>query len=276
LPRSVRRAFDALREVGQPFAESPFGRPRLGVKCGCNDAFAVRLIEQNGDHARVVAADGTTFLIETEMLRPLVRGDQLRPWAVASSDDVILWTHDERDRPLAQLPRLARSWLTKWRPSLEARSDGRSTDRWWTLFRTEAARDDRPRLVWGDVGRSPRALVLPAGDRAVPLNSCYVARCRNLPDANAGAALLNSPLAQSWLNVLAEPARGGYHRYLGWTLALLPVPRDWLRARDILGPLGDAARDGHPPTDHELLDAALAAYGIGRAAVAPLVAWSLE
>jgi len=276
LPRSVRRAFDALREVGQPFAESPLGRPRLGVKCGCNDAFTVRLIERKGDHARVAAADGTTFLIETEMLRPLVRGDQLRPWAVASRDDVILWTHDERDKPLAELPPLARSWLMKWRPSLEARSDGRSTDRWWTLFRTEAARDDRPRLLWGDVGRAPRALVLPAGDRAVPLNSCYVARCRNLPDANAGAALLNSPLAQSWLNVLAEPARGGYHRYLGWTLALLPVPRDWLRARDILGPLGDAARDGHPPTDHELLDAALAAYGIGRAVVAPLVAWSLE
>jgi hypothetical protein len=276
LPRSVRRAFDALREAGQSFAESPLGRPRLGVKCGCNDAFAVRLIDRNRDHARVTAADGTTFLIEDALLRPLLRGEQLRAWTIAPHDEVIVWTHDDRDRPLPQLPPLTRSWLAKWRPSLEARSDGRSIDRWWTLFRTEAARDDLPRIVWGDVGRAPRALVLPAGDRTVPLNSCYVARCRNLPDANAGAALLNSPLAQSWLNVLAEPARGGYHRYLGWTLALLTVPRDWRRARDILGPLGDAARNGRPPTDHELLDAALAAYGISRAAVAPLVAWSLE
>jgi len=144
------------------------------------------------------------------------------------------------------------------------------------LFRTDAARDDRPRLVWGDVGRAPRAFVLPAGDATVPLNSCYVARCRNLPDALAGAAVLNSPLARAWLNALAEPARGGYRRYLGWTLSLLPVPSDWLRARDMLAPLAAAARDGNPPSDHELLDACLGAYGIGRAAVAPLVAWSAE
>jgi hypothetical protein len=209
------------------------------------------------------------------MLRPLLRGEQLRPWTVASRNDFVIWTHDERDKPLAQLPALTRAWLTRWRPSLEARSDGRSRDRWWMLFRTDAARDDRPRIVWGDVGRAPRALVLCAGDASVPLNSCYVARCRNMPDADTGAALLNSPLAQAWLNALAEPARGGYRRYLGWTLGLLPVPTDWLRARDILAPLGAAARDGHPPTDHELLDACLVAYGVSRSIVAPLVAWSL-
>jgi hypothetical protein len=116
---------------------------------------------------------------------------------------------------------------------------------------------------------------LDSGDNTVPLNSCYVARCRNLPDANAGAALLNSPLAQAWLNALAEPARGGYRRYLGWTLALLPVPRDWLRARDILAPLGAAARNGGAPTNLELMDACLAAYGVNRSLVAPLVAWSM-
>ena len=276
LPPSVRRAFDALREVGQPFAESPLGRPRLGVKCGCNDAFVVKLIDSSGDHARVVAADGTAFVVEAAMVRPLVRGEQLRTWTVSSRDDAVIWTHDERDRPFAQLPPLAHAWLTRWRPSLEARSDGRSRERWWMLFRTDAARDDRPRLVWGDVGRAPRAFVLPAGDATVPLNSCYVARCRNLPDALAGAAVLNSPLARAWLNALAEPARGGYRRYLGWTLSLLPVPSDWLRARDMLAPLAAAARDGNPPSDHELLDACLGAYGIGRAAVAPLVAWSAE
>jgi hypothetical protein len=276
LPRSVRRAFDALREVGQPFAEGPLGRPRLGVKCGCNDAFIVTVVERAGDQALVAGADGTTFNVEARMLRPLLRGERLREWTVAPGDEFIVWTHDERDEPLPQLPPQTRAWLTRWRPTLEARSDGRSCDRWWTLFRTDAARDDRPRIVWGDVGRAPRALVLSAGDPTVPLNSCYVARCRNLPDANVGAALLNSPLARAWLNALAEPARGGYRRYLGWTLALLPVPTNWLRAREILAPLAAAARDGHPPTNLELLDACLDAYGINRSLVAPLVAWSAE
>jgi hypothetical protein len=110
----------------------------------------------------------------------------------------------------------------------------------------------------------------------VPLNSCYIARCRNLPDANTGAALLNSLLVRAWLNALAEPARGGYRRYLGWTLALLPVPTNWLRARDALAPIAAAVRDGHPPTDLELLDACLDAYRINRSLVAPLVAWGAE
>ncbi|HEV8218553.1 MAG TPA: N-6 DNA methylase, partial [Gemmatimonadaceae bacterium] len=276
LPGSVRRAFDALRDIGLPLAESPLGRPRLGVKCGCNDAFVVKLVERYETNARVAGADGTTFLVENEYLRPLLRGEALREWNVTQGNDCIIWTHDERDEPVARLAPLARSWLSQWRPALQARSDGRSTERWWTLFRTDAARDQGPRLVWGDVGRAPRAFVLDAGDNRVPLNSCYVARCRNLPDANTGAALLNSALAQAWLNAIAEPARGGYRRYLGWTLALLPVPKNWIRAREILAPLAAAARDGHPPTEQELLEACVAAYGVSRSLVAPLVAWSME
>ena len=63
--------------------------------------------------------------------------------------------------------------------------------------------------------------MLLAGDATVPLNSCYVARCRDCATPIALAALLNSPLARAWLDAIAEPARGGYHRYLGWTLSLL-------------------------------------------------------
>jgi hypothetical protein len=84
-----------------------------------------------------------------------------------------------------------------------ARADARRAVRWWTLFRVEAARVDRPRVVWADLGRVPRAAVLFAGDAAVPLNTCYVARCRDETDACALAALLNGPLAAAWLNALA-------------------------------------------------------------------------
>jgi hypothetical protein len=63
---------------------------------------------------------------------------------------------------------------------------------------------------------------------------------------------------------------------LGWTLALLPVPADWLRARDILAPLGDAASAGRAPTSHELIDACVAAYEVDASSVAPLIAWSTE
>jgi hypothetical protein len=141
------------------------------------------------------------------------------------------------------------------------------------LFRTDGARTDRARVIWGDLGREPRASVLEAGDPTVALNSCYVARCPTLRDAQALAALLNGPLVQSWLNAIAEPARGGYHRYFGWTLALMPFPTNWDRARDILAPLGERGQRGDTPGDMELFGAAVEAYGIARALVEPLLAW---
>jgi hypothetical protein len=115
--------------------------------------------------------------------------------------------------------------------------------------------------------------VLRRGDRAVPLNSCYVAHCDTDDDAFAFAALLQSPLGAAWLDAVAEPARGGYHRYLGWTVALLPVPRDWPRARAILAPLGRRAFVGDASADDALHIATLAAFGVRAADVAALLAW---
>jgi hypothetical protein len=154
-----------------------------------------------------------------------------------------------------------------------ARADARHRARWWSLFRIESARHDRPRVVWADVGKELRASVLPAGDPRVPLNTCYVVRCRDECDAHALAALLNGPIARAWLDALAEPARGGYRRYLGWTLSLLPIPSAWDAARQPLAELGARGARGEVVTDAELLDASIAAYGISHDVVSPLLEW---
>jgi len=164
-------------------------------------------------------------------------------------------------------------WLAPWRRRLAARADLRGTRAWWSLFRTEGATASAPRVVWSDFGRSPRAAVIATGDPTVPLNSCYVLACPDLDDALALAALLNSRLAAAWLNAIAEPARGGWHRYLGWTMSLLPLPSDWARARSILAPLAERAACDSAPTDAELLDAVCRAYRLKHVDVAPLLAW---
>ena len=130
-----------------------------------------------------------------------------------------------------------------------------------------------PRVVWADFGLAPRALPVEQGDAVVPLNSCYVASCDTLIDAHALATLLNGPLVAAWLNTLAEPARGGYRRYLGWTMSLLPVPGNWARARERLAPLGERAMRGDVPPQNELLDAALNAYELRMRDVEPLLSW---
>lgn len=93
-------------------------------------------------------------------------------------------------------------------------------------------------------------------------------------DAHALAALLNGPIASAWLSVLAEPARGGFHRYLGWTMSLLPLPGDWPAARTMLAPLGTRAALGERVSANELLVAGLAAYSLSPGDIAPLLTWA--
>ncbi|MCE9602917.1 MAG: SAM-dependent methyltransferase [Gemmatimonadetes bacterium] len=281
IPPPVRAGFDALAAAGRPLADTPFGRPMLGVKSGCNEAFVVEASAMEASATRApsdavaVRSGALCGTVESSHLRPLARGEHVRAWSLTeeAQRSSIIWTHDTRGIPAESLRPLARAWLTPWRQRLEGRSDARGA-RWWALFRTEAARSDRPRVVWGDIGRSPRALVLETGDRTVPLNTCYVIRTTVADDAHALAALINSPLAAAWLNAIAEPARGGYHRYLGWTCARLPVPTDWPRARALLSPLGREGAAGRPPSDERLVRVACEAYGIERRVVAALLAWN--
>lgn len=255
-PPEVRGAFERVRRAGAPLAAAGFGRPLLGVKCGRNEAFIV-----DGDHP---LARSTT--------RPLVRGESVTPWRLDVSER-IAWTHDAHGAPLAALPEALALHLTKHRRALLARSDVRATRAWWSLFRVESADASAARVVWGDVGRAPRAAFVEAGDDVVPLNSCYVLRCADRVDALAMTALLNSPLVAAWLSLLAEPARGGYRRYLGWTMAALPVPADWPHARALLAPVAIAALGGRAPSADELLELAARAYRVRRSDVAALVTW---
>jgi Eco57I restriction-modification methylase len=276
IPPEVRHAFDRLRGAGIPLAESVIGRPHLGVKTGFNLAFVVRP-GASGDATgtTVVAANGRRGNVEDELLRPVLRGEGLTAWRHQTHNDYIVWTHGPSGVALERLPPHAARWLGPWRRQLMTRADGKSS-RWWSLFRVEAARRDRPRVIWADLGRSPRAIVVDKGDPLVPLNSCYVAICRDGIDARAFAAILNSPIAEAWLAALAEPARGGYRRFLGWTMSLLPLPRDWQRARQTLAPIADAAIRGELAAGdlrEALLAESLVAYGLRHDELAPLLAW---
>jgi hypothetical protein len=276
VPPEVRQAFDALTRAGTPLAHSSLGRPLLGVKSGCNDAFVVEEINEPGD-----GDDGTTTIvsgerrgtIERHMLRPLLRGEAVRPWYAHRSNARIIWTHDGSGRAVQSLPPHTAAWLAPWRRRLEQRSDARHTNRWWSLFRPEAARATHARVVWSDIGKFPRATVLLPDDLSVPLNTCYVLPCATTLDALTIAAILNGPLTAAWLHALAEPARGGYRRFLGWTMALLPIPRDWPKTRTLLAPLAEGALHSDPPTPATLHAATLEAFGLDAATVTPLLAW---
>jgi hypothetical protein len=272
LPAPARRAFDAFRDAGVALTASDLGAPLLGVKCGCNGAFVLRGVDGGG----LVSINGSRIDIEPELLRPLVRGEHLARWRVGATGEQLIWTHGPDGLPLEKLPARAERWLRGWRRRLIARSDARGSRRWWSLFRTDAAANDVSRVIWADFGREPRAAVLLPGDPAVPLNTCYAVRCRDPRDAFALAAILNSALARAWLAAIAEPARGGYRRYLGWTLSMFPLPRHWQRATRELADMAERAIAGSPPCDADLLDAVVRAYDLRRNTITPLLDWSIR
>jgi len=256
-PPKVRAAVDIVRACGTPLAESSIGRPLLGVKTGCNDAF---IVDSGSD-------------LEPELLRPVIRGDRVNAWRIDHNDSRIIWTHDARG-PLRSLPPKAEKWLREWRRDLEKRTDAVRAKRWWSLFRVECMADSAARVIWSDIGRRPRAVVLPGDDCSVPLNTCYVVRCADIDDAFTLAAILNSTIAAAWLSLIAEPARGGYMRFMGWTVSLLPLPKNWKDARQLLAPVGRRASHGEIPSDDELLAAVLDAYGIPSNKMEPLLTWA--
>lgn len=272
-PPGVRTAFDKLRAAGVALADTRLGRPLLGVKSGCNEAFVVTVAGERDFTTALIRSGDREGEIERALLRPAIKGEHLTPWRCAHAGTRVIWTHGHDGRALRTLPPRARSWLGQYRARLETRADGRASDRWWSLFRTEGASGGSPRVVWADVGKRPRAAVLAENDDSVPLNSCYVVRCGDESEALTFAAVLNSDIAAAWLNLVAEPARGGYHRYLGWTLALLPLPRDWSAARATLPSVARAVVDGTADSA-DLLDAVLHAYGVRFADVEPLLAWT--
>jgi hypothetical protein len=101
-------------------------------------------------------------------------------------------------------------------------------------------------------------------------------RCPDPRDAFALVTILNSPLASAWLGSVAEPARGGYKRFLGWTLALLPLPVQWERARELLVGVGERAVGGDPPSASDLLEVVTRAYGLRASAVRALLDWDIR
>ena len=257
MPPEVRAAFDRVSRRGIPLGRTSLGPPLLGVKTGCNDAFIVTDCEG----------------IEPSLLRPVIRGDSVTRWNVVDVNQRIIWTHDDCG-PLSVLPPRAAKHLTKWRRELEARTDSHRSGRWWKLFRTESADSRHARVVWSDIGKKPTAALLSLGDISVPLNTCYVIKCANDADAETFTTILNSPLSAAWLGALAEPARGGYSRFMGWTLALLPLPSNWARARSLLAPIARAGVTGSPAGDAEILASVLEAYQLRFDDVAALVEWS--
>jgi len=173
--------------------------PQLGVKTGADDVFLV-----------AAACAGT---------RPAVRGRDLGAWRCDARLH-LLWTHGPDGRALPSLPAGVAAQLAPHLERLRRRADYRAGAP-WQVFRTGLARAQY-RVLWPDLGRRLAAAV--PEPAVVPLNTVYGIATRDHDEAVALAALLNSRWLTALARLVADPARGGFHRYNARVVRSLPVP----------------------------------------------------
>jgi hypothetical protein len=229
--RHVRERFPSLRERWTP---------QLGVKTGADEIFLLPSPES-----------GT---------RPAVRGRDVKPFAVTPCR-WLLWTHDERGRPV---PRLAAALAARLEPHLarlRSRADYRDGAP-WQVFRVALA-VARWRVCWPDLARRIAAVVPPAA--AVPLNTLYGVITRDASEAHALAAWLNARWLTALARLDADPARGGFRRFNARVVGALPVPDAGAPAWTALAEGGREGRD-----DADLVADTLALDAHDRRALEPL------
>ncbi len=181
----------------------------------------------------VSRALGEPVDIESALLRPCVRGRDVRPFGAATGEVQLVYPYDDDGALIApeDLPPRARAYFARCRDVLEARERGRfAGDRFYQFGRPQNHRflaDPAPKVVVPDVAREGRAMMDATG--AMVLDSAYAIRL--LPGVDSVTlddvlAALNSPLVAEWLRETAVQLRGGYVRMKTAYLASLPLTAD--------------------------------------------------
>lgn len=189
----VSRLRDKIGD-GRPTLGEVYGAPMRGIVTGLNDAFVV----DRATRDRLITADPKS----AELLKPFLRGENIKRWRVESED---LWLIDtpKGKIDIDAYPAI-RDHLLPFRPDLEKRA---TKQEWFELQQAQAAYQDRmerPKIVWPHFQPATRFAIDEAG--FLLNNKCFFV---SFGDTNL-VGLLNSSLCWFQLAGMARVKRGGY------------------------------------------------------------------
>lgn len=239
VPPDVRCALRAMQAAGKCLALTPGLKVHRGVFTGANDVFLITDVEPKlGGLAHVTfepreaGGKGEAAYIEDEVLRPLVRGQDIRAWS-HTSERALVFCHDERDgRPIAA-PKRVQRYLQRHASRLRVRAEWKSSLPLGTIFRV-AAHTFGYRIAWHDLASDLKAVALPTTidiwgkPRAlIPLNTVYYLKPRTEDQAYLLTAYLNSLPVRTFARATAERAKDAHFRFFATTIGCLPLPYRW-------------------------------------------------
>jgi hypothetical protein len=225
---------------------------RRGAMTGANDLMIVASAELKlGGLALVTSvSDGRTrrALVEDSTIRPVLRGSDVRPWR-ATHSSYVLWSPANDDDDAAVPRRLAA--LLRRRRSAALASGGTARTAHDGRLRRLSTGMFGHKVVWSDLARDLRAAAVPDRVRAcgasrpvVPLNTVYFIPVADRRESLLLSAYLNALPLRTFARAIAERAKDAHFRFFAWTIATLPLPRDW-RTNEHAEALVELADSGH-------------------------------
>jgi len=234
-PPEVVAALRKMQVNGRMLGEDDGTRPRRGVVTGANDIFIVTRIEPTDSPTEVMITteDERVVRIEKSVLRPLVRGRDLKAWGY-SVRDAIIWTHDDKTgEVLESLPKRAASYFSDSLTArkLESRDDFKEGMPVWTIFRVSKEKLG-PKVAWKKYGTEMQStmlepehhLRLTGGRLLVPLQTAYFIPVQTREDGLLMAGVFNSTPFKTLMMSFAVRARGAYFHYTAWIVGLGVIP----------------------------------------------------
>lgn len=265
VPAAVRTAMYRMMENSRSIAAQL--QTRRGIVTGANSALILTRSEGRlGDLAWIRSEGEFEGHIESEVIRPLVRGSDIHAWR-ADVKHKVIFCHRDHSGEYAPPPKRAARYL---RDHKVIDSRGRVG-----ALQHVGSSADTTRVAWHDLASTLKAVVLPArvcclgsARPLVPLNTVYFI-ATDEANAHLLAAYFNSLPLRTFARAIAERAKDAHFRFFACTVGLLPLPAHWMSTgaaslRD-LSEAAHAAGCISPEAQQELDSVIASAYRLSRA-----------
>ena len=222
LSPAEKRVFDKMNTVGTPLGQWKI-RINYGIKTGYNAAF---IIDQATRDALVEEDPNSD-----EIIKPILRGKDLRPYQANWADLFLIATIPARNLDITEYPAVMRHLISFGKPRLEqagkllasgGRSRKRTSHSWFELQDSIAYYREfkKPKLFWTDL--SPEGRFAYWDSEMYCINSAFFATGTSLKYLQA---VLNSTLMTWLMHKTALTTGMGEIRWIVFVVEQLPVPK---------------------------------------------------
>ncbi|MGA3168538.1 MAG: TaqI-like C-terminal specificity domain-containing protein [Terriglobia bacterium] len=225
---AVRTLIKKVSSSGEPLAGVVNDKICRGVITGYNKAFVINQSTRDA----FVSADPKN----AEIIRPFLRGRDVKRWCVSQPEEYLIWTYIGVD--MKRYPAIMKH-LKEYQKPLEKRQD--QGLHWWEL-RACAYYDDfgKPKIIYPDIFLH-QSFAYDQSD-SLMVNTLYF-----MPSVDVGLlGILNSQLMEFYYARVSNQMRGGYRRSFTQYIQKLPIVSPTPELRQMVKTLLRAAKQSGP------------------------------